>query len=95
MLRSIVLAGAMLTMAMASALAQGQPSETTETFGNWTVRCRQAADVVKTCELVHAVPGQGGVIAQIAIGTPPGKDKAAAGDTVAARRAVVAAGPAR
>lgn len=52
-----------------------QPSETTETFGAWTVRCQKpAAEGPRACEVLHAVQGQGGAIAQVAIGTPPGKE---------------------
>lgn len=52
-----------------------QPSETTETFGAWTVRCQKpAAEAPRACEVLHAVQGQGGAIAQVAIGTPPGKE---------------------
>lgn len=54
------------------AAAQDQPSETTETFGAWTVRCRQAGDASRTCELLHSVQAQNGVLAQLAFGTPPG-----------------------
>ena len=55
------------------AAAQSEPSETTETFGSWTVRCRKAPGEPKACEIVHTVQGQGGsAVAQIAIGTPPG-----------------------
>lgn len=70
------LAAAAMALALGTAAAEDvQPSETTETFGNWTVRCRKPADAPKACELVHSVAGQGGVITQIAIGTPPGKEK--------------------
>lgn len=58
---------------IAAAQEASQPSETTETFASWTVRCRQPApEAPRVCEVVHAVQGQGGVLAQIAIGTPPG-----------------------
>ncbi len=53
--------------------APAQPSETTETFGAWTVRCQKPnAEAPRACEVLHAVQGQGGIITQIAIGTPPG-----------------------
>lgn len=51
-----------------------EPSETTEKFGAWTVRC-VTLDGGKACEVALAVQGQGGLIAQIAIGNPDGSDK--------------------
>lgn len=48
-----------------------EPSETTEKFGAWTVRCvTQQGDVGKACEVLLAIQGQGGLIAQIAMGQP-------------------------
>lgn len=68
-----------LLAGLAAASAQGgtapKPSETTETFGSWVVRCQQPpAAAPRACEILHSVQGQGGVITQVAIGTPPGKD---------------------
>lgn len=62
----------------ASAQAEGDqaadtPSETTETFGAWTVHCRSGSGS-KACEVVHAIQAQGGMLARIAIGVPPGEE---------------------
>jgi invasion protein IalB len=52
-----------------------EPSETTEKFGAWTVRCvNQQGDAGKACEVALAVQGQGGLIAQIAVGNPKDGD---------------------
>jgi invasion protein IalB len=52
-----------------------EPSETTEKFGAWTVRCvNQQGDTGKACEVALAVQGQGGLIAQIAVGNPKGSE---------------------
>lgn len=65
----------MLSGSISAGYAQdSQPSETTETFGAWTVRCRAAGEA-RSCELIHAIQAQSGVMAQLAFGTPPGADK--------------------
>lgn len=58
-----------LWMTPAAAQEAEQPSQTTETFGAWTVRCVAQADQPQTrqCEAVHSVSTNGGVIAQVAI----------------------------
>ncbi|MBO6717335.1 MAG: invasion associated locus B family protein [Rhizobiaceae bacterium] len=66
---------AALTLVMSfPAIAQqaAEPSETTERFGAWTVRCvnQQGENEGKACEVFLAVQGQGGLIAQIALGQP-------------------------
>ena len=64
---------AFLVAISTQALAQQppEPSETTEKFGAWTVRCiSQQGDAGKACEVFLAVQGQGGLIAQIAVGRP-------------------------
>jgi invasion protein IalB len=68
------LAVAYIILSLSSpALAQQspEPSETTEKFGAWTVRCvSQQGDAGKACEVFLAVQGQAGLIAQIAVGRP-------------------------
>jgi len=68
---------ACITATPALAEDPAQPSQTTETFGKWTVRCVSNAKAQdgKLCEVVHVVSGQGGVIAQLAIGRVPGGNK--------------------
>lgn len=70
------LAVALLSCLALPALAQQappQPSETTEKFGAWTVRCvQQAESAERACEVLLAIQGQGGLIAQIAVGRPQG-----------------------
>ena len=62
-----------LGVAVAQDGGAAQPSETTETFGSWVVRCQKpAGDAPRACEVIHSVNSQNGVITQIAIGTPPG-----------------------
>jgi len=67
-----------LTAASAALAAQGQtppkPSQTTETFGAWTVRC--VGGEQKTCEAVQVINGQAGTIAEIAIALPKGETDA-------------------
>ena len=74
------LTAALLLTVSSAAYAQpsSEPSETTEKFGSWTVRCvARKDDAQKACEVVLAVQGQGGPIAQIAVGRPQGE-----GDTL-------------
>lgn len=56
-------------IASSSLAAQSQtspkPSQTTETYGAWTVRC--IGDEEKACEAVQVINGQAGTIAEIAI----------------------------
>ena len=71
------LAVALFFALTAQALAQQapEPSETTETFGSWTVRCvAQQGSETKACEVVLAISGQSGLIAQIAFGRPEGSE---------------------
>lgn len=51
-----------------------KPSQTTETFGAWTVRC--VGTDSKNCEAVQAISGQAGTIAEIAIALPQGQKDA-------------------
>lgn len=53
------------------------PSQTTATFGDWTVQCRLLDDKsTKLCEMLQAVAAKGnkGLLAKIAVGRLPGKD---------------------
>lgn len=76
----VVVACSVIAMAGLPAVAQEdkptpQPSETTETFGSWTVRCQKpSAQAPRTCEVLHTVQSQGNLIVQIAVGTPTGKE---------------------
>lgn len=73
------IAVACLLMISTQALAQQapEPSETTEKFGAWTVRCvSQQGDAGKACEVFLTVQGQGGLIAQIAVGRPQDGEEA-------------------
>ena len=50
---------------------QAQPSQSTETYGDWTYRCQVANDAAKTkrCEIVQIIrDDKGGVISQAAFG---------------------------
>lgn len=54
-----------------------QPVQTTATFSDWTVRCRQANQPDKTlCEMIQIVPAknQQGSIANLAVGRMPGDE---------------------
>lgn len=53
-----------------------QPSQTTATFGNWTVRCNTVAKTSeKVCEMVHLIQSKEkkGALANVAIGKLPGQ----------------------
>lgn len=87
--RHSVFLGAVLSLAAAGALAQGNPPKpvssepeaqnTAATFGDWQLRCSQVgqgAQAQKTCEVVQSVvlKGQSAPFAQFAIGRPkPGE----------------------
>ena len=66
------------TTASAAFAAEGQtppkPSQTTETFGAWTVRC--VGDAQKNCEALQVINSQAGTLAEIAIALPSGRDEA-------------------
>jgi invasion protein IalB len=69
MLRRVAVAFLVAISTPSLAQQSPEPSETTEKFGAWTVRCiSQQGDAGKACEVFLAVQGQGGLIAQIAIG---------------------------
>ena len=78
MIKIITAATIALTAASASLAAQNQtppkPSQTTETFGAWTVRC--IGEGQKTCEAVQVINGQSGTIAEIAIALTNGQTEA-------------------
>ncbi|MGJ8573109.1 MAG: invasion associated locus B family protein [Hoeflea sp.] len=78
MFKVITAAAFALTIASASLAAQSQtsptPSQVTETFGAWTVRCVGVQQ--KTCEAVQVINGQSGTIAEIAIALPTGQAEA-------------------
>ena len=54
--------------------ATPKPSQTTETFGAWTVRCVGAEEA--QCEAVQIINGKAGTIAEIAIALPAGQKEA-------------------
>lgn len=74
----VIAASAVLTTASSALSAESQtplkPSQTTETFGAWTVRC--VGDVQKNCEALQVINGQAGTIAEIAIALPQGQKDA-------------------
>jgi invasion protein IalB len=63
-------------LAAGNKTAQVTPTQTTATFGSWTVRCRPVTDggTNKLCEMLQAVPAGngGGVIVNLALGRLPG-----------------------
>ena len=62
---------AMFTPALLA--AETQPSQTTATFGNWTVRCQPVSGTgTKACEMLQAISTTSGTIANLAIGRLPG-----------------------
>ena len=53
------------------------PSQTTATFGDWTVQCRLLDDKsTKLCEMLQAIQAKenNGLLAKIAVGRLPGKE---------------------
>jgi len=77
-IKVIAAAAIVSTAATVTLAAQSQtpprPSQTTETFGAWTVRC--VGGEQKTCEAVQVINGQTGTIAEIAIALPKGQTEA-------------------
>lgn len=56
--------------------AQSAPSETTETYGAWTVRCKTVEDGPNLCEVLQVIRPKGTqIVAQIAFGKPKGVDQ--------------------
>ena len=70
---AVALVAASASYAAASETAP-KPSQTTETFGAWTVRC--IANAEASCEAIQVINSQAGTIAEIAIALPKGQDQA-------------------
>jgi len=78
--RIVVAASAAVSVAyicgpLATPSSAAEPKQITETYDDWTVRCATLKGKKKRiCEMVQAVRvrGKKGILAQIAIGKPPG-----------------------